>query len=348
VSQSPSLPENDLIIPVFSLVNDVRMRMDDAIDLGLEALRLPLLGGPSGFGWTYIAAAQKCPHLFWTKYDAPEEIRRERETQAPRYELQIGGLFHALQALYYGHGLGERVAYVDRGIATPTDAMGIVDMRTGVGPTAADDLIAWLKARCRAAEEKGDATFGPNYAYVLEGERLFDYHANWWGNGGEDVEPLAIEWKATHPELGYTCRYDMIGKVGKFDPQCSPGVYIYERKTTKWLSEYATDGWALDGEVMGELLCWEASGMADLFGPLKGICIDLTTKEGKQPKCHRIVLPPKMPAVENFKRWIMYDRAQIAQWRATGVYPQRFASCLARGICDEYANCQKFSWQPVR
>lgn len=304
--------------------------IDRAIEAVFDVKKWPLFGGASGRGWSHFSVAQRCPQLFKKLYDVPVTGLRG---VAPM-PLEIGTLFHTLTGLYYGAGLGNATLLPERG-GLVSEAIKLRGRRTHfqIPPTAADDLLQALKLLC----DDSDAP-SPNADVVREGERLFDAHTNWWDNR-EDITPLGIEVFARHEKLGYTCRYDFIGRVGLTDPFLPPGVYAFERKTAKWIDEQYLEAWSLDGEVLGEIMCWNESGMAEMFGPLAGVVLDVVSK-GKVPECRRIVLPPTLPAVGKHRKWIQWTMGQIAQWRATGIYPQNFGNCHTRyGRCEEFQNC---------
>lgn len=330
----------------FDLPVSNALNVDEAVEIIFKRFGWPLLGGPSGRGWSMVSTAQKCGQLFYATCDAPvARLVRDKKTRAPfaPAPLQIGSLYHTLQALYYAAGLGGgdgAVVLPNRGgLVCPSLFANGSRKRTKlwkVPATAADDLLDALKAMCN---QPGEDVAAPNLSIVLEAQRVFDAHTERWGNGQEDLIPLGVEVYAEHAELDYTCRYDFIGKAGPHEAHIPQGVCILERKTTAWLSEAQLEGWTLDGEVLGELLCWEPSGMTNLFGPLSSLVVDLVTK-GKIPDVRRVILPPKLPAVENHARWVRWTHAQIHAWRATGVYPQNFASCYGRyGRCSQFDKC---------
>lgn len=309
--------------------------IDEAVDNIFNQRKWPLLGGPSGRGWSFFSVAMRCAQLFRATYDVPAQALAERVKRLPGLPLQIGALFHTLMALYYGAGLGNATVLPDRG-GLVAEAVKLPSRRRRftVPSTAADDLIAVLKQLCESDQPS------PLLDVVLEAERLFDAHTDFYGRGREDVAPLGVEVFAEHPQLGYTCRYDMIGAVGLHDPVIqTPGVFIFERKTTRWIDEKYLEGWALDGEVLGQLSCWKPSGMEAMFGPLAGIVIDVVSK-GRIPECRRVILPATLPAVAQHERWVRYHNAQIHLWRAMGLYPQSYANCWGRyGRCSEFDNC---------
>jgi hypothetical protein len=348
----------DFVIPIaadFAILGEDQMNIDEATEIIFEEKGWPLLGGPSGRGASYWSTAQRCPRLFQASYDngrVDERLRQDINKATP-IPLQIGALFHTLQALYYAAGLGENcVVAADRGGLCRVESAGRGRRSLWSAPAdAADQLVAALKKMCgvddlevqlKASLKNGALPVpegrAPNLQVVLEAERLFDAHCNHWGKS-EDVQPLAIEWFALDEQLGYTCRYDLIGRVGADDPVIPPGVYIFEKKTAGWIDEKFLEGWSMDLEILGELHCWERSGCTERFGELSGVVMDCVSK-AKIPECRRIVIPATIPQVDDHARWIRYTQAQIAIWRATETYPQNFSACHGRyGRCGNWDAC---------
>ena len=311
---------------------------DDAIADACKVLGIPFLGGASGTGASFYETAQRCPFKFWLDFDAPDAARFAGVHPEP---LQIGALYHVLQAYSNAPDLGpcqEKSA----GLATieglrrrgrPPEGLRTVPENT------ADLLLAELKAAAHRQREGGK---GPALSFVIEAERCLMAQHVWWDHSGNDQRALAVEWLARHPSLAYTCRYDAIMVAGEHDRQIPPGgVVIREYKTASWLDEQRTEGWFLDMEILGQILLWGPSGCEARFGKLYGVVVDMITKpKGSQPKWAQILVPATIPAVAQHARWTRYQEAEIAMWRATGVYPQRFSACHNRfGRCPRWEYC---------
>lgn len=354
-----SVPTKDFDVPIAAdLLDDgTAMAIDEAVDAIFVEKGWPLLGGPSGRGWSHFSVAQRCARLFQATYDSQGDGNAHRKTlggvvPAP---LQIGALFHTLEALYYGVALGDNALVMPdrKGLCAPAFRGPGRSKLWPSNPNAADELLVALKAMCgvsdTALEEQLKASVGqtplpeaparaPSLSVILEAERLFDAHTRHWGKV-EDVTPLAIEWFAADEQLGYTCRYDAIMRVGDKDPIIPPGVYIFERKTAKWLDESYLESWTIDGEILGQIHCWHHSDCERRFGKLDGVVMDVVSK-GKIPECRRIVIPPDIPMAQAHARWIEMTKASISLWRALRVYPQSFANCFGRyGRCSQWSNC---------
>lgn len=351
-------PRKDFEIPIApDLLDDTStMPIDEAVDAIFTERGWPLLGGPSGRGWSFFSVAQRCGRLFQATYDHGQpNAHREILGGAVPAPLQIGALFHTLEALYYAAALGEHaiIAPERRGLCAPQCRSAGRPKIWKADPHAVDELLRALKAMCGANEDQlerqlrasvGQAPLptpparAPSLTVVLEAERLFDAHVRYWGKT-EDVTPLAVEWFSEDEKLGYTCRYDAIMRVGDNDPLIPPGVYIFERKTAKWLDESYLESWTIDGEVLGQIHCWHNSDCERRFGKLSGVVMDVVSK-GKAPECRRIVIPPDVPMAAQHARWVEMTKSNISLWRALQVYPQSFANCFSRyGRCSQWSNC---------
>ena len=349
----------DFVIPIaadFAILGEDQMNIDEATEIIFKEKDWPLLGGPSGRGWSYFSTVQRCARLFQKTYElSTNEKLRQEVNKATPIPLQIGGLYHTLQALYYAAQLGENcVVASDRGGLCHIENAGRGRTRRWTAPAdAADQLLAALKKMCgiEDLETQLKASIkstgvdlpvpegrAPNLQVVLEAERLFDAHCNHWGKS-EDIQPIAIEWFAMDDRLGYSCRYDAIMRAGENDPVLPPGTYIFERKTAAWADEKYLESWSLDGEILGQLYLWERSGCAARFGKLTGLVMDIVTK-GKISTCVRTILPPDLPPVDTHACWIEYNKAQIAMWRATATYPMSVGNCHTRyGRCSQFEVC---------
>jgi hypothetical protein len=182
---------------------------------------------------------------------------------------------------------------------------------------------------------------------ILEAERIFDAHSFHYGEGREDVEPLAVEWWAENAAINYTCRYDAVMRIGANHPLCDgkvikPGAtVVYERKSSAYLSEMAETGWFLDGEVLGQILNWGPSGCEAIFGPLAAVVVDIVTKT-KTPKFLQVIVPATLPTVAEHARWIKWTQSEIGMYTAGSFWPKRLTQCFDRwGKCGNWDNCAR-------
>jgi hypothetical protein len=342
----------DFMVPVpASIEAPNAMPIEEAIAIVCAHMGLPLLGGPSGRGWSYHATAQRCPHLFKV-----EQLLAGREQRNPAVPLQVGALYHFLQALFYAPGLGPCAEY-NKGLVSVEALAGRKGRKPKaieISPTAADDALAMLKDMAAPLESdlldsitgvSSPASRRPSADIIDQAERAFDAHTNYYGSDGrEDVTPLAMEWYAENEALEYTCRYDMIARLGENDPLGLPAgsIVVFERKTAAYLSEMATTGWIMDGEILGQILNWQPSGCEQIFGPLAAVVVDVVTKKAKTPQFLRVVVPPTVPMVAEHGRWIRYTQAQMRSWQANGVYPRHFTQCFDRwGKCGLWESCAR-------
>ncbi len=335
-SAAPPPVDDGLLYLPDTFVDENAMNADEALDIACKRLSLPTLGGPSRRGWSYFNNAMSCPYRWFLRYmgKQPEEVAHPKV-------LQIGSLYHALQAFTEAPRLGPCVS-INHGLMS----LGMTARTRGRPPTntyvvpdgSVDRLLAVLKEMAHAAST-GKAR-GPTMNYILEAERLWEHHVEHWDHGAEDQQPLAVEWLAEHPSMEYSCRYDGIMKAGKNDPQFPEGaVTIRELKTASWMDEERSEGWYLDGEILGQLMLWEPSGAAARFGPLHALVVNVVTK-GKVPQCQLITVPANLPAVKRHAKWIAYLNAEIAMWKATDTYPQHWVACQDRfGRCPYWGHC---------
>lgn len=337
---------NSFMIQLERTAAQERMPMDAAIALECALLNLPLMGGPSGRGYSWYKMWFQCPHKFFSlreKFGA--------EPHPPEY-LQLGALYHVLHALDYAPQMGFSALFKKGLVRSDLLRSGEEATAVQVREGAVQRLIMALTRRAGMATVQKKPALGPAASIIQDATRLWKYHANYYD--AEDLEPLAIEWYAEHPARAhdggplYTCRYDLIGRIGQNDPMgLLPGsIIVRELKTSKWLYESVKDGWTLDGEVLGQLWLWRASGCEERFGPLAGVVVDIVTK-GKTPAFHRKLVSIDSPPVERYARWIRIADAEMAQAKATGVVKQNFAACWSDrfGPCPLTGECEQLAWR---
>jgi len=337
---------DDFMIQLRSTGASRRMPIDQAVALESARLALPVTGGPSGRGYSWYKTWFQCPHKFMRLRDATVRT----EIDPPEY-LELGALYHVLHALDQAPLL-RFAALHERGLVrsdfAPVEDSEAVQVRDG----SVERMINALMLRGASANKQKQPKLGPSLTIVQDAVRLWRYHSNYYD--AEDLEPLAIEWYAEHPDRAhdggplYTCRYDLIGRVGQNDPMgLVPGtVIVRELKTSKWLYESVKEGWSLDGEVLGQLWLWRASGCEERFGELGGVVVDVVTK-GKTPAFHRMLVPINSPPVSRYERWIRIADADIASARASGLVRQNFAACWGDrfGPCPLTQECEQLAWR---
>lgn len=231
--------------------------------------------------------------------------KRYVERQAPPLfmesaSLAIGTLIHTFLALHYANMMGDYAA---------------------ITPEVCHEYL-----RTRA-----------NPAYVAEGWRVFMAYRLYYAF--DDIQPLAIEHDLQDPRTGESCRYDMIGFAAKAKPSRPAGTYLFEHKSAGRFDFDTLEGWANDGEVIGEAALWRRLGLDKRFGPLRGVIVNLLGKQ-KEPKFHRTTIAPDglliKAHLDDLRRW----EGLIQLCRATDNWPRSRANCIGRfGRCDWWEHC---------
>jgi hypothetical protein len=176
-----------------------------------------------------------------------------------------------------------------------------------------------------------------NPSFVNEGWRVFKAYRLFYQF--EEAIPLAVEHDARDPRTGESCRYDAIVYFPKEAPGRLPGTYYMEHKSTQRFDLDNIEGWANDGEVIGQAALWKRLGLDYRFGPLKGAIVNLLGKQ-KEPKFHRTLISPTSLLVgshlDDLKRW--EGLMQLA--KATNNFPRARNNCIGRwGRCDWWEHC---------
>lgn len=178
-----------------------------------------------------------------------------------------------------------------------------------------------------------------NPEYVNEAWRVFSAYRLFYTFDDQDLRPLAVEYDLKDPRTGESCRYDLIGFYKRSTPMRPAGTYVFEHKSSGRFDWDAIEGWANDGEILGEAALWKKLGMDKLFGPLRGVVVNILGKQ-KEPKFHRTVVAPGSLMIDahfdDLRRW----DALIASAKATNSWPRSRANCINRwGRCDWWEHC---------
>lgn len=176
-----------------------------------------------------------------------------------------------------------------------------------------------------------------NPTFVNEGWRVFQAYKLYYLHDG--LEPLAIEYDLKDPRTNQSCRYDLIAFFPKNLPGRPGGTYLIEHKSSGRFDWDTLDGWANDGEVIGEAALWLRLGLDKRFGRLQGVIVNILGKQ-KEPKFHRTVVSPLSLLVDShfddLRRW----DGLLSLCRSSGNWPRSRANCINRwGRCDWWDHC---------
>ncbi len=176
-----------------------------------------------------------------------------------------------------------------------------------------------------------------NPEFVAEAWRVYSAYQLYYRD--EPIKPLAIEHDLRDPRTGESCRYDLIAFLDRELPGYLPGTYIVEHKTASRFDYDTLEGWANDGEVLGQVMLWQRLGLDKRFGELKGVMVNLLGKQ-KEPKFHRTLVAPSTWQVEQHKKDLPRWDALISLCRSANNFPRARAGCIGRyGRCDSYDHC---------
>lgn len=261
---------------------------------------LPRLGGVStGRGWSAFSTYQRCKHLFYRRYVEP--IAQVSIMPALEHEARaVGTLIHAFLAVYY-----TRMIQHDYPL-TP-------------------DLL------------RDELLKKANPALVDEGWRVFLAYSLYYQD--EEIMPLAVEYDLRDPRTGESCRYDLVAFFPKAQSDRLPGTYILEHKSASRFDDDTLNGWANEGEVLGQVMLWKRLKLNLRYGELRGVIVNILGKH-KEPKFHRTTVGPETWLSAQHARDLKYWEAQIALSRATNRWPHSRANCISRyGKCDLFDHC---------
>lgn len=176
-----------------------------------------------------------------------------------------------------------------------------------------------------------------NPKLVDEGYRVFYAYAVYYQH--EQVIPLAIELDLRHPRTHESCRYDLIAFLREGMGPWPPGTYVFEHKSSSRFDQDFLEGWANDGEVLGQIMLWNDLGLDNRYGPLQGVIMNLLGKQ-KEPQFHRTLVAPES--------WMMDShREDLRQWdgliqlaRGLNRFPHSRNNCINRyGRCGHWEEC---------
>lgn len=167
---------------------------------------------------------------------------------------------------------------------------------------------------------------------VFDGYRLHYTH--------DVLTPLAVEHDLVDPRTGESCRYDLIAHFPDSAHGRPAGTYIVEHKSASRFDGDTLEGWANDGEVIGQVMLWHKLRLDLFFGPLQGVLINLLGKQPKNPQYQRVWVKPTTAQVtahrDDLARW----EGLIQLARSTGSFPRARNGCIGRyGRCPHFDHC---------
>jgi hypothetical protein len=176
-----------------------------------------------------------------------------------------------------------------------------------------------------------------NPEFVGEAWRVFSAYRVYYSL--EIIQPLAIEYDLKDPRTGESCRYDLIAYLPEGIAGYRPGTYVYEHKSASRFDSDTLEGWACDGEVIGQAALWKRLGLDLRFGKLQGVMINLLGKH-KVPQFYRTLVSPDSIQIashlDDLKRW----ESLIQLSTASNSFPRARGGCLGRyGRCVFFDEC---------
>lgn len=215
--------------------------------------------------------------------------------------LQVGTLMHAVLATHYAQMLPEGYPGYH-----PKNPSGL-------------DL---LDAVQRERAELG---------YVEKVRGLwYGYLENW---NDLDWRPVAVEMPGGIHGV-HTCRFDAVAWIDS-------ELWIVEHKTAFRRTRESTEGWWLDGEIVGEMYGWHLAELEKQFGARPvGVMVNLLYKTAP-PEYERIkIVLPKI-VLEQYARDRAFWGAFREQCRATGYWPRKLQGCIGRyDYCEFWEHCR--------
>ncbi len=275
--------------------------VDDVLKEIFEERGLKRLGGASsGRGWTSFSIYQRCPYAWKRRYIDSSEPQIAMRVESP--SRAIGSLIHTYLALYY-------------------ENMLVDSPYRGFTPEIAHEMIV------RRA----------NPELVLEAWRVFVAYVVYYQH--EKIIPLAVEHDLKDPRTGESCRFDLIAYFPEDQSGLKAGTYNIEHKSYGRFDKQALDGWANDGEVLGQVALWDALKLEKRFGPMKATIVNILGKQ-KEPKFHRTIVAPETWQIEQHLNDLKFWEGMISNSRATGIFPRARTGCITRwGFCDYWNHC---------
>lgn len=176
-----------------------------------------------------------------------------------------------------------------------------------------------------------------NPDYVHEGWRVFASYAIYYQH--EEIWPLAVEYDLKDPRTKESCRFDLIAHFPQAHGDRPAGTFNVEHKSSQRFDDQTLNGWANDGEVLGQMMLWKRLGLDKRFGELKGTIVNILGRQ-KDPQFHRTYVAAETwqdhQHASDLKKW----EAQIHLAVVSGSFARSRANCINRyGKCDLFDHC---------
>lgn len=304
-------------MPLIQLTNPNAKSIEQCIREAYESFGVPPLGGASTDGWSKLADYQRCPYRYWLLYEQPPNVSfltdEKNGVEVPA-ALELGALFHSMLAMHYSQNAKSM-------LFSPTESMLFSDTKSMLFPTP-------------YALAERVAALGGNLAIVDEAKRLYGAYFGQYGNPqDEGITSLAVELGAGIEGI-HTCRYDLLAE------RKDAGVWIIEHKTASSETRQVLEGWWLDGEILGEVYAYKLSGLDKVYGPLVGVCVNITFKT-KVPKFRRVEVVVTDDLVEAYARDIAWWKGSRSACKSTGQWPRKLQGCISRyDTCTFFDHCR--------
>jgi len=186
-------------------------------------------------------------------------------------------------------------------------------------------------------DDVADQLIGCNPQFLELAWRVFSGYRLYYSY--EVITPLAVEYDLRDPRTGESTRYDLVAYFPEGINGRLPGTYIVEHKTASRFDADALEGWANDGEILGEVALWKHLGLDRRFGPLQGVLVNLLGKQ-KDPQYHRTLVAPTSWKIQQHLRDLTRWEGLIQLARSTRSFPRARQGCIGRyGRCDYWDHC---------
>ena len=254
------VPQMQGAVPTFTfspqMMSSVGLLPDTAGENLMESVEAVLAelsaeGGPSvgGLSW-HTLEHTRCDRRTWYA------LCRGMVEREPGPALSFGTLFHACMEFYYKSGGDLNRTFL------PCD---MLLKRSAAAAEMAADVRTLIMAMLRTYAEDEAATWCP---------LAVEQQATFW--------LPAVKIAGAKRRIPITCRHDLLVHLrqpgGPVPVGPAPSVYVCDLKTTARLSYDLIKGYALDGQLMTNLVCYMLSGEVEKFGPLAGVIVKIAAK----------------------------------------------------------------------